>query len=187
MPTNPDPRLTVAREYLGSEHRYAEMMLAAIDVRDSLRHPPGNEAVEAALDEWFNGNEWSAGRDANSIQRLQDDMRRGLTAALAVMAGTEVKHSPLPEAPPAEKPEWTAEQREAVLTAIKGLFVGVQNSMDVLTVRRMVFDTEQKFLAAFAKSELVWPPSGCRMPEGYKCHEICVRTDCPDAGERADG
>lgn len=95
-----------------------------------------------------------------------------------------------PEPPADPPPEWTAEQREAVLTAIKGLFVGVQNSMDVLTVRRVVFDTEQKFLAAFAKPEPVWPPEDCKYPRHCSHNPVgaCAHPGigCSHAGERAD-
>lgn len=73
---------------------------------DTMRQPPSDEAVEAGQEAAY--PDWCLWSDGSQETGLKT-MRRALTAALAVMAGTEVKHSPLPGMPPADTPITTTD------------------------------------------------------------------------------
>lgn len=167
-----NPRLAIAREYLGLEHRYAETMLARQDAVDPMRREPSEEAVEAAIRELF-------GVPSDELAPLcAQTVRAALTAALAVMAEGSVAAAEPPADP---KPEWTAEQRNALIVTMQVVQKLARH------VGRSVLADEIDYvrLAAFARPEPVWPPSGCvRMPG---CKSICdFPAFCPHAGERCD-
>lgn len=176
-----DPRRAIAIEYLGVESRYAETMLSRMNAVDPMRQAPSHEAVEAFLDEWLSGDDWTRGMPMDGIVSMMELARRTLGVFLTVMAGTEVKAEP----PPAENPEWTAE-KAVWFEAMSREWLGQQSHPPRVNRLQPIFD------AAFAKPEPVWPPKDCKLADlrtdhRSPCVVVCEFSLCPHAGERADG
>lgn len=146
-----DPRRDVAREYLGSEHRYAETMLSRMNAVDPMRQAPSHEAVEAFLDEWFKGEDWTRGMPVDAIVSRQKLTRAALGVFLTVMAGTEVRAEP-----PAENPEWTPEIAAHVLLMSRHIREEVYFG-DADALNEFVASERRAF--PITKPKPVWPPS----------------------------
>lgn len=208
MPNN--PRLAVAREYLGLEHRYAETMLTRLDAEDPMRREPSGKAMEAALDVMCQG--WRSYLPHQS-DRYRREMRKALTAALAVMAGESVAMEPgmklgsigayvlkagqseyvterpgTPVAPTDPPPPWTPELAAHVLLMSCHMRNMVCHS-GLASLRQ--FTASERLAFPITKSEPVWPPEDCKYPQ-HCCHNaigVCADPGnrCPHAGERANG
>lgn len=176
----------------------APTLLAAIDAKDPLRRPPGDEAVRAFLYAY----------DGALGHRGQKAMG-GLIAALAIMRGetvTEFTSRTIDGVPTrvryteANPPPDAIEDRLAALEGRLMLNADQRAFMDRLSrsVEVLLYDTGKNVDAenlqisrrvAFPQPERAWPPADCfdslRCGQAKLCLDLYPFIHCPHAGERA--